>query len=277
MITNKTWDEERALYGVHNETLDNCTFQGPADGESALKECGDIAVVNSKFALRYPLWHCNGFSLSNCTLTETCRAPLWYSTNGVIDGCQIDGVKALRECSDIVVKNSHVVSPEFGWKCDGVFLQNVDVTSEYILFGSSNVTLDAVNMKGKYSFQYVTNLQISNCNLDTKDAFWHANHVVVTNCTVNGEYLGWYSNDVTFVNCKIIGTQPLCYCTNLKLINCTMENTDLAFEYSDVDAQIIGKVDSVKNVRSGLVVADDFGEIISCDAVYPCTGKVERR
>lgn len=277
MITNKTWDEERALYGVQGEKLDGCTFEGPADGESALKECKDIVVSNSKFALRYPLWHCNGFELSNCTLTDTCRAPLWYSTDGVIDNCNIDGVKTLRECGNIVVKNSRVVSPEFGWKCNGVFLQNVDITSEYILFGSHNVTLDSVTMKGKYSFQYVTNLQISNSNLDTKDAFWHADNVVVTNCTVKGEYLGWYSNNVTFVNCKIIGTQPLCYCTNLTLINCTMENTDLAFEYSDVDAQIIGKIDSVKNVKSGSVVADDYGEIISCEAVYPCNGKVIRR
>ena len=49
----------------------------------------------------------------------------------------------------------------------------------------------------------------------------------------------------------------------LKLINCTLGNTDLAFEYcSDVEADILGRVDSVKNPLSGRIVADEFGEII---------------
>ena len=35
---NKKFDEERALYGVDGVVLKNCAFDGPADGESALKE-----------------------------------------------------------------------------------------------------------------------------------------------------------------------------------------------------------------------------------------------
>ena len=68
---------------------------------------------------------------------------------------------------------------------------------------------------------------------------------------VKGEYLGWYSENLTLEKCRITGTQPLCYCKNLRLIECTMENTDLSFEYSEVDADIIGHIDSVKNPRSG--------------------------
>ena len=37
-IHDLTLDEERALYGVQNARIENCTFDGPADGESALKE-----------------------------------------------------------------------------------------------------------------------------------------------------------------------------------------------------------------------------------------------
>lgn len=53
-----------------------------------------------------------------------------------------------------------------------------------------------------------------------------------------------------------------------------MENTDLAFEYSDADADIIGHIDSVKNPKSGTIVADSVGEIIEEDAIMPCSGKV---
>ena len=61
---------------------------------------------------------------------------------------------------------------------------------------------------------------------------------------------------------------------NLKLINCEMENTDLSFEYSDVEADIKGHIDSVKNPKSGLITADSIGKIIREDAIMPCSGEV---
>ena len=94
------------------------------------------------------------------------------------------------------------------------------------------------------------------------------------NSVVKGEYLGWFSENLTLVNCKIIGTQPLCYCKNLKLINCEMEDTDLSFEYSDVDADIKGHIISVKNPKSGVITADSVGEIIREEAIMPCHGEV---
>ena len=121
------------------------------------------------------------------------------------------------------------------------------------------------------------NLTIRNSVLDTKDAFWHSRNVTVENSVVKGEYLGWFSDGLTLVNCKIQGTQPLCYCKNLRLVDCTMVDTDLAFEYSDVEAAIHGHIDSVKNPRSGEIVADSVGEVILGDAVMECTGKVTIR
>ncbi len=90
-------------------------------------------------------------------------------------------------------------------------------------------------------------------------------------------YLAWFSEGLTLVNCHIIGTQPLCYCNDLKLINCTMEGTDLAFEYSDVEADIRGNVISIKNPRSGSITVDSVEEIIMGDAVMECTGNVHIR
>ena len=137
--------------------------------------------------------------------------------------------------------------------------------------------MDRVQMKGKYSFQYMENLTIRDSYLDTKDAFWHSKNVTVINSTVKGEYLAWFSEGLTLIDCHIIGTQPLCYCKNLKLVNCTMEGTDLAFEYSDVEATINGHVDSVKNPRSGHITLDSVGEVIMGDAVMECTGEVHIR
>ena len=102
--------------------------------------------------------------------------------------------------------------------------------------------------------------------MDTKDACWHSKNVTVQDSVVKGEYLGWYSEGLTLIRCEIIGTQPLCYCKRLKLVDCRMYGCDLAFEYSDVNATIDGHIDSVKNPKSGKIVADSVGKIISEDS-----------
>lgn len=42
-INEKQFDEERALYHLQNADVVNCSFAGPADGESALKEARDCS------------------------------------------------------------------------------------------------------------------------------------------------------------------------------------------------------------------------------------------
>ena len=98
--------------------------------------------------------------------------------------------------------------------------------------------------------------------------------MLIKDCVVKGEYLGWYSDGLTFINCKIISHQPLVDCKNLTLVNCTMEGCDLAFEYSDVNADIIGSIESIKNPRSGIITVDSVNDVITGDEVIPCKGKV---
>lgn len=261
-IIGRTFDEERALYHLCDAEVTDCIFAGPADGESALKESRHVTVRNCTFSLRYPLWHAQTYRLENSRLDELTRAPIWYAADGTIADCEIRGVKCLRECDRTALLRCRVVSPEFGWRCRTVEIIDSEMEGEYFLFESRDVTIDRLRMKGKYSFQYIENMHISDSVLDTKDAFWHAKHVTVEDSTLRGEYLAWYSEDLTLIRCHIIGTQPLCYCRNLRLIDCTMEDTDLAFEYSDVSAEVKGSILSVKNPRSGCITADSIGEII---------------
>lgn len=274
IIENKTFDEERALYNLKDTEVKNCTFAGKADGESVLKETRNIRVKDCKFSLRYPLWHAKGYELINSDFDENTRAPIWYSNDGLIESCKLNGLKLLRECTNTKVLNSEIDSREFGWKCSNIEMKNTNIISEYIFLDSKNVKLDNVKFQGKYSFQYMENLEITNSVLNTKDAFWHSKNVTVRDSIVKGEYLAWFSEGLTLINCKIIGTQPLCYCTNLKLINCEMEDTDLAFEYSDVEADIKGNVISIKNPKSGTITVDSIGEIIREDSVMECSGKI---
>lgn len=277
LITNQTFDEERALYNLKDTEVSNCTFAGTLDGESVLKEGRNYTVKNCSFSLRYPMWHAQGFSLLSSSMDEKTRAPLWYCTKGQMENSKITGIKCLRECDDVTVNNCNIESAEFGWKCRNLQITNSYIDSMYLLLESKNIEINNLKMKGKYSFQYVENLCISDSDLDTKDAFWHGKNIVVKNSTLKGEYLGWFCENLTLIDCKISGTQPLCYCKNLKLINCTMENSDLSFEYSDVEADIKGHIESVKNPKSGTITADSVGDIIMEDAVIECSAKVQIR
>ena len=273
-IIGKQFDEERSLYYLQKTDVIDCVFAGPADGESVLKEARDVKLENCSFSLRYPLWHVKGFRLHDSRMDDKTRAAIWYSEDGHSTDSDLAGIKALRECHRIHISDCTIDSQELGWKSSDITLADSKIRSEYLFFGSRSVKLDRVEMQGKYSFQYMEDVEIGSSLLDTKDAFWHSKNVTVTDSVLRGEYLGWFSENLTLVNCRIIGTQPLCYCKGLKLVNCTMEETDLAFEYSDVEAEIHGHVVSVKNPRSGVVVLGSVGEVIMGDAVMECTGKV---
>ena len=274
-ILGERFGQERALYGSKRVCLVGCRFEGAEDGESALKQSEDIVTKNCLHDLRYPYWHARRLVLDSCTLTENCRAALWYADCVKATDCEMKGIKAFRECSGVEIENSRIVSPEFGWKCRGISLKDCRLTSEYAFLDSADVELDNVVFDGKYSFQYVRGMKITSSQLDTKDAFWHSVDVTVKDSVLRGEYLGWYYENLTLIRCKIVGTQPLCYCKGLRLIDCETEGFDLSFEYSDVEVDIKGGIDSIKNVRSGYVRASSIGEVIATeDSVYGFGAKI---
>lgn len=262
IITNKSFDEERSLYAVQDICITDCTFDGLADGESALKESRNIIVQHCFFNLRYPFWHDKGLKITDSELTEKCRAALWYSKNVEINDSKLHGIKALRECANIQIHGCDIISLEFGWSVHGITMGDCTVESEYFMMRSNCMNLYNVHMKGKYSFQYIEDSILENCVFDTKDAFWHAKNITIRNSIVKGEYLAWYSENLTFENCKIIGTQPFCYCKNLKIVNCKMVNTDLSFERSNVEATLTAPITSIKNLLSGHIYVPDVGQLI---------------
>ena len=269
IVENQILDAERALYGIRDTLVRGCTFDGPADGESALKECRDIAVEDCDFRLRYPFWHVTGADVRRITMNESCRAAFWYDRNVRVFDSRLGGIKAFREMDDCALNGCDIDSKEFGWFCRGLQVKDTKLVSEYPFFQCRNMELDNLTMQGKYSFQYCENITIRNSELDTKDAFWHAKNVTVYDSVIKGEYLAWYSENVRLVRCKIIGTQPLCYCRGLILEDCTMVGCDLSFENSVVEATVIGHIDSVKNPHLGAIRADSIGETILDEYKWP--------
>ena len=186
IIENKTMDAERALYGSDGVLVRGCAFDGPADGESALKESRDVEIENCFFNLRYPFWHDHNLKIRGSELTDKCRAALWYSEGVEIKDTKMHGIKALRECADVKIRDCDIISAEFGWSVRGCEMRDTTAESEYFMMRSTDLHFKNVKLKGKYSFQYIENSVFENCEFDTKDAFWHAKNVIVRDSVVKG-------------------------------------------------------------------------------------------
>ena len=262
IIKDQYLEGERPLYARHGLRIENVTI-GP--GESSLKEGSDLEAEDCEFKGKYPFWECKHVTIKNCIFREGGRAAIWYSKDIEMADCLVEAPKMFRRISDLKLENVKFPNAlETFWDCKDIEAKNIEADKgDYIFMHGSDIKIDGFRLQGNYSFQYAKDVVIRNADMDTKDAFWEAEDVTVYDSRINGEYLGWYSKNLHLVNCKIGGTQPLCYCENLVLENCVFEeDADLAFEYSDVEASLIGPVTSVKNPRTGRINADSYGEII---------------
>lgn len=272
-VCQKVFTGERALFQGRNLRIYDTVF---ADGESPLKESGNIELFDSMFKWKYPLWYSKNIIVKNCTWFEGARAGVWYTDNISVADSNIDAPKNFRRCSGVKLTNvSFPNAAETLWICDGVDMQNVTAKGDYFAMNSKNMTVSDFTLYGNYPFDGAKNVVVRNSTLLSKDAFWNSEDITVYDSFISGEYLGWNAKNLTFINCTIESLQGLCYIENLVMKNCKLINTTLAFEYSTVDADIVGTVDSVLNPSSGIIRADKISElIIEKDKVDPEKTKI---
>lgn len=251
---------ERALFQGADLKIYDSTF---ADGESPLKESHDIELRGSLFKWKYPLWYSKHIRMKDCTLFEMARAGIWYTEDLKAEDCIIEAPKNFRRAKDITLKRvSFPNAAETLWHCENVVMDQVTARGDYFAMNSSHMKISDLTLVGNYSFDGAKDVEIRNAKLLSKDAFWNSDHVTVYDSFISGEYLGWNAKNLTLINCTVESLQGMCYIDNLVMKNCRLLNTTLAFEYSSVDAQIDGSIDSVMNPASGMIRADHIGELI---------------
>lgn len=264
IITNQHFTGERALFKSKDIKLVDCLLD---DGESHIKESCDVTAENCIFGWKYPLWYGNNLTVEGGKLLPEARAAIWYSTNVKFDNVEILAPKAFRRAKDVTLTNVRFTdAAETLWGCSYVKLIDVYAAGNYFAMNCSGVAAYNLTIDGNYCFDGAKNVTLHDCVLNSKDSFWNCDNVTVYDTVIKGEYLGWNSRNLTFVNCTINSLQGLCYVEGLKLVNCRLADTNLCFEYcSNIAADIVGNVVSVKNPLSGKIVADGYGEIILDD------------
>jgi hypothetical protein len=264
---------ERALFKSEFLKVYDTIF---TDGESPLKESHDIELYGSMFKWKYPLWYCKNITVNNCTWFDMARAGVWYTDNISVEDSAIEAPKNFRRCNNLTLKNVSIPNAsETLWSCDNVNMENVVAKGDYFAMNSNNMVIHNLTLYGNYSFDGSKNVEIHNSKLLSKDAFWNSDNITVYDSFISGEYLGWNSKNLTLINCTIESLQGMCYIDNLVMKNCKLINTTLAFEYSTVEADIVGKIDSVLNPNGGRISAESIDElIIEKDKVNPEKTKI---
>ena len=259
-IKQKRLTGERALFFGRDLRIVDSVF---ADGESPLKHSQNIELENCSFEWKYPLWYSKHIRVENCSFAETGRAGIWYTDDIAVRNCKIAAPKTFRRSTNIVLENAELPNAaETLWACKKVAINNVKARGDYLAMNCEYMEIDGLDLLGNYAFDGAKNIVIRNSRLMTKDAFWNSENITVYDSEIKGEYLGWNSKNLTFINCTIESLQGLCYIENLVMKNCKLNNTTLAFEYSTVQAEIDGKIDSVLNPSGGRITADEIGELI---------------
>ena len=254
------YEGERSLFASHGLRLYDTVF---GEGESPLKESGDLELYGCMFKWKYPLWYCKDVIAKDCTWFEMARAGVWYSDRVTVEDCVIEAPKNFRRCNGLTLKNvSFSNAAETLWHCDGVTLDNVTAKGDYFAMNSKNIKINGLTLYGNYPFDGAENVEIRNSKLLSKDALWNSKNVTVYDSFISGEYIGWNSKNLTLINCTVESLQGLCYIDELVMKNCKLLNTTLAFEYSTVDVDINGKIDSIINPNGGIIRADSIDELI---------------
>ena len=259
-IENEVLTGERALFQANGLEIEDTIF---ADGESALKHGENINAVNTMYKWKYPFWYAKNINVKDSTFFEMARSGLWDGENINIKDTMIEALKEFRRCDGVNLKNVSLPNAsETLWMCKNIRLENVVAKGTYFGLNSENIYLDGLNLYGDYCFDGGKNIEVHNSKLLSKDSFWNTENVVIYDSFIVGEYFGWNSKNITLINCTVESLQGFCYIDNLVMKNCKLVNTALAFEFSTVDVEVISKIDSVFNPKSGVIKAKEIGTLI---------------
>lgn len=255
---------ERALFKAHDLLIRDCVFE---DGESPLKEGGNLDIADTVFRWKYPLWYCDKAEVRNSILLKMARTGMWYGKGLVFEDCTIEAPKGFRRCDGVTIaRTAFADAAETLWSCRDVVLQDVSAKGNYFAMNCENVRIDGFQLVGDYSFDGCRDVEVANARMASKDAFWNCENVTVRDSFITGEYIGWNSRNLVFENCTIESLQGFCYIDGLMLRNCRLINTTRSFEYcTGIDADVATTIDSVVNPSEGVIRAAGFGEVVQDD------------
>lgn len=241
-LTNGHFTGERALYMVEDLAVNDSIFES---GESPLKECKNIEVINSEFRYKYPLWYTNGIKVINSKLYPLSRSGLWYSNDIYFENNHIEAPKLFRRCNNIVIKNCDILDGlETFWNSKNIELDNVKAIGNEFIFFCHNLKINNSNLNTNHGLHACSVIDINNSTISGNHCLNVACSVNINNSTLNGDYFALNSHNIKLNNVTINGNYAFDGGKDIEINNCILNSKDSFWNTENVvvkDSKIVGE------------------------------------
>ena len=170
------------------------------------------------------------------------KYPFWCTDGFTVDNCIFrEGARAaLWYSKDCRMNDTLIEAPKMFREMDGVTLRRVRLTNaqETFWFCRDLDLEDVETEKADYIYLRCSNIRIRNYRQNGNYSFQYARNVEIRDAVLNTKDAFWNSENVTVYDSQINGEYLGWYSKGLRLVT------------------------SVKNPRSGRIIAGEYGEII---------------
>ena len=161
-VSNSVW-EEMARAGVWYSSgvvVKNSRIYAPKN----FRRCNGLQLESIELPnASETLWDCSDVSLSNVKACGDYFA--MNSRNVTVDGLELDGNYSFDGGSDIVVRDSRLISKDAFWNCKNVTVYDSYINGEYLGWNSSDLTFINCTIESLQGMCYIDNLKLVNCRL----------------------------------------------------------------------------------------------------------------
>ena len=168
-VTDGKWFEmaRAGVWYTKDMTVRNSLLQAPKN----FRRCSGLTLENVTFThAAETLWSCD-----HVTMKDVRAKGDYFAMNShdmEIDGLVLDGNYSFDGSSNIVVRNSTLLSKDSFWNSENVTVYDSFISGEYLGWNSKNLTLINCTIESLQGMCYIDGLTMKNCTLlDTTLAF----------------------------------------------------------------------------------------------------------
>ena len=197
--------------------------------ERALYNENNAEIINCRFEGEEDgesaLKECSQILMKNCFMDL--RYPLWHVNGVSMHDCEqtVNCRAALWYSKDITVVNSKLNGIKALRECKNVSIANSTISSAEFGWRCRDISANASSFESEYIFFMSERVVLDNIKLKGKYSFQYVNDLKITNSELDTKDSFWHSKNVTVKNSRIKGEYLAWYAENLTLIGCEIIGT----------------------------------------------------
>jgi len=165
--------------------------------------------------------------------------PLFESHHLVLDNITVtDGESAIKECSDIIVRNSHFIGKYPLWHVHGFEVSDTHfaVEARSALWYSDNLKMRNTVIDAPKMFREMHNLDLADVTInDADETFWRCKDIVISNVKLHdGTYPFMFSENIKVDHLTTDSKYVFQYVKNVEIHNSDIVTRDAFWETENV-------------------------------------------